>query len=115
MRRLCATLLAMAFLSAPIHADAKQYRMIGLGASSCGTWTANRVRQPNSEDTFMYEQWVLGFLSGVGFQGTESDINPLNNLTDAQGVLAWIDNYCHAHPLEDLDDASAAFVDFHPH
>jgi hypothetical protein len=39
--------------------------------------------------------------------------DPLNG-TDREGVLAWIDNYCHAHPLEQISLAAVAFVHFHP-
>jgi hypothetical protein len=69
----------------------------------------------------MVEQWVLGFLSGVGYgvgfietkTNPAGNIDPLNG-TDAQGALAWIDNYCHAHPLDQIEAASKAFVSAHP-
>jgi hypothetical protein len=64
---------ALAFavlLIGPVEAD---YTAIGLGTASCGTWTSYRHdRQGRS-----YEQWVLGFLSGVGFEATNGK-NPLN-------------------------------------
>jgi hydrogenase/urease accessory protein HupE len=55
--------------------------------------------------------WVLGFLSGVGFAA--SGLDPLNNM-DGEGIWAWIDNYCRAHPIEQLSEATAAFVMEHP-
>jgi hypothetical protein len=39
-------------------------------------------------------QWVLWFLSGIGFAGIG---NPLNG-TDTDGIWAWVDNYCRDHP-----------------
>ena len=30
--------------------------------------------------------------------------------TDADGVFAWIDNYCSAHPLETIYSAAEALV-----
>jgi hypothetical protein len=39
--------------------------------------------------------------------------NPLNG-PDAQGVWAWIDNYCHAHPLVQISEAASAFTATHP-
>ena len=54
---------------------------------------------------YMNEQWVTGFLSGIGFVG-EDGADPLKGL-DGNAVHAWIDNYCHAHPLEQkLSDAA---------
>ena len=32
------------------------------------------------------------------------------NGTDADGVLAWIDNYCRANPIKDIADAAEAFA-----
>ena len=58
-------LLAVPLLSAPLRAHAQSYHMIGDGSASCGAWTADRA-QPNSTQAFMDEDWVLGFLSGVG-------------------------------------------------
>jgi hypothetical protein len=59
------------------------------------------------------EQWVLGFLSGIGFKGQAED-NPLQG-TDNDGVFAWIDDYCRAHPVENISDAASAFYHAHPH
>jgi hypothetical protein len=88
----------------------EQYHLIGQGTASCGKWTAVR----HDEHALGHEQWILGFLSGVGWGGAEFGDNPLSG-TDADGVLAWIDNYCRAHPLEWLAVAGGAFVHAHPH
>jgi hypothetical protein len=109
MRRLCATLLAVTLLSAPFRAHA-QFHLIGVGLNSCGTWTANRA-QPNSIGARLSEQWVVGFLFGAASLGPAVD--PMNN-TDAEGVWAWIDNYCHANPLDTISIAAAHFTTAHP-
>jgi hypothetical protein len=51
-------------------------RMMGLGSSSCGSWTASaRDFVPDrlgTEGGILHigrSQWVAGFLSGVGFRG----------------------------------------------
>jgi hypothetical protein len=63
------------------------------------------------------EQWVLGFASGVaeGYHlGTNrKGFDPLTGI-DAQGVWAWIDNYCRTHPLDSVQTAAANFVLAHP-
>lgn len=62
----------------------------------------------------MAEQWVLGFLSGVGYAANQDGIDPLNGVDD-QGVWAWVDNYCRNHPLNLVVTAAAAFRVAHPH
>jgi hypothetical protein len=88
------------------------YAGIGAGTSTCGSWSANR----RSKSQLWYSQgnWVLGFLSGVGFIGIQNGYNPLHGL-DAGAVSSWLDNYCQAHPLEPLAAAAEALVAEHPH
>jgi hypothetical protein len=33
---------------------------------------------------------------------------------DANGISGWIDNYCRAHPIEDISEAAKAFLNAHP-
>jgi hypothetical protein len=93
------TLLAL-IVFMPGETAGQTYSAGGAGNSSCGTWTL---------DT----QWLLGFLSGIGFLGKAEGLDPLNGV-DAQAVLAWIDNWCHNHPLSPIADAGAAFKNVHP-
>ena len=96
------------------------YVVIGSGAESCGSWTANaRAYAPGRgvatlghQVHLQHRQWVVGFLSGIGAMGVPG-INPLNNL-DGEGVWAWIGNYCRANPIKDIADAATAFVKEHP-
>ena len=57
-------------------------------------------------------EWVVGYLSGVGAVDV-AGYDPLNGM-DAEGVFAWIDNYCRAHPLDKIEKAAATFVAAHP-
>ena len=84
-------------------------RFIGAGTGSCGTWTADRTK--NGVAARQDEQWMVGYLSGVG--GWTTDLDPLKNV-DAKAVWAWMDNYCRAHPMIKIMDAGAAFVREHP-
>ena len=34
---------------------------------------------------------------------------------DVEGIMAWPDNYCQAHPIEKIVDAAEAFYVNHPH
>jgi hypothetical protein len=51
--------------------------------------------------------WVTGFISGLAVRD-ESGADVLKDIY-SDGVFAWIDNYCLAHPIENLVDAAIAF------
>ena len=109
MRFLPAAALAVALMTG--SETWAEYTLIGSGTDSCGTWTADR------SDTLRFyqnRQWILGFLSGVGFIGTEQGVNPLKGV-DAKAVWAWMENYCQAHPLVSIATAGEAFIREHPH
>lgn len=89
--------------------EAKAYKVVGNGTTSCGAWTAHRINAPNLQE----QAWVVGFLSGVGFIGQDA-ADPLEGV-DAEGVWAWVDNYCRANPIEHISRAAAAFYYAHPH
>jgi hypothetical protein len=93
-------------------ADAQQKNFVARGAGnvSCGAWTAAR----RSESASSHEQWVLGFLSGLGAGVEVSGLDPLKGV-DPEGVWAWVDNYCQAKPLDALLTAAEAFARTHPH
>ena len=117
MKSLISCLILAATLVCGAVAPARAYTMTGSGSDSCGAWTANHRAyglgggRPCAYQDFLQQSgWLFGFLSGVGSQGIN---NPLNG-TDAEGVLAWIDNYCQAHPLAKTVDAANAFVTAHP-
>jgi hypothetical protein len=107
--------LATLLLCSPLQA--KAYQIAGIGLQSCGSWTAAR----GGGMAALEVQWVLGYVSGVGFAGqilsnehsAYAVIDPLDG-TDAQAVLAWIDNYCRAKPLDQIEQAAGAFVFAHP-
>ncbi len=87
--------------------------VLGFPNTSCGAWVTYRGGNARVQ-AFYLELWVLGFLSGIGYAGSGSGLNPLNGV-DADGVSAWIDNYCQAHPLDRIVEAATAFVKAHPH
>jgi hypothetical protein len=108
MRFLLSAALAVALMMTG-SAEATDFHMVGVGSSSCGSWTASR----GGQTTGIYEQWVVGFLSGVGYEGTGQGDDPLAGV-DANGVWAWVDNYCRAHPLDQIVMAAKAFDREHP-
>jgi hypothetical protein len=106
--------LLQASLAVALLADssgAAAYRFLGAGTVSCEAWTAARQHRTGWYDL---AEWVLGFLSGVGYAGEPGRTDPLQEL-DAHAVAAWVDNYCRAYPLKNLDAAAEAFVKFGGH
>ena len=80
--------------------------MIGLGNQTCGTWTANPVATSGVGQ--LYQQWALGFLSGVSY--ADPDHGPLS---DATVVTNWFSDYCRDNAAARLADAAVAFVRAH--
>jgi hypothetical protein len=82
-------------------------RMIGLGNQTCATWTA----QPPVEGVgLLYQQWVLGFLSGVSYADPPND--PLSNI-DPGDITLWLNKYCQDNSTVRLVDAAIAFIRAH--
>jgi hypothetical protein len=81
--------------------------MIGLGAQTCTTWTAN---PPIDGVGLLYQQWVLGFLSGVSY--ADPDHDPLSGM-DAAVVTSWFNDYCRDNDRARLVEAAVAFARAH--
>jgi hypothetical protein len=104
--------LALAIAAAVPNNAAAGVSMIGDGQASCGSWTDAR-RFPDGIGAEMDEQWVVGFISGVAYQGPHDNFDPLRGL-DGAAVWAWIDNYCRSNPLDNITNAALAFIQAHP-
>ena len=105
MRMSSLAVLVVVLLTGSAVADDKA---IGAGGVSCRTWTSERMRIGGRYSDMA--NWVVGFLSGVGYKGPE---DPLGGL-DADAVEGWLDQYCQIYPLNSLADAAKAFVAEHP-
>lgn len=101
---------------------AKDYwTVIGEGQGSCGNWTKAQAHRPHiGGDAMMpvtiadiplsaQTAWVQGFLSAFNHYGGATAPNIVDGI-DANGVFAWIDNYCAEHPLDTIASASVALV-----
>ena len=77
--------------------------IMGVGITiSCGGWVETR-KTPNKTT---FEEWALGYLSGVAMW---SQISPLDGL-DPSAVYVWLDNFCQQRPLERFKTALDEFV-----
>ena len=108
MLRSVAGVVALAMVTAPSSAVS----IGGLGLQTCSTWVADHQSDPPFE-ALRDEQWMIGYLSGVGKWGS-ADLDPLNGM-DAQAIYAWISDYCEANPSAQILDAANAFIHVHPH
>jgi hypothetical protein len=66
---------------------------------SCGRWVNTPKDTPNYE---RLRQWVLGYLSGANIESGGADF--LQD-RDADGLTAWIDNYCRRNSLHAITQA----------
>jgi len=107
MRR-AMVLSVLVMLAANQTEAAKTVTVGGVSAASCGVWMATRRDHSASG----HEQWILGYLSGAA-DNTSGRVNPLERL-DYYAVTAWMDNYCQAHPLDDMLKAGRSFIVAHP-
>jgi hypothetical protein len=79
--------------------------VLGIGNKSCGSWTQARHSPGSLVD--VYQGWVAGFISSSNeFANNTQHIDILQHAPDAQGIWAWVDNYCTAHPLNSVAEAS---------
>jgi hypothetical protein len=83
----------------------------GYSLSGRGAPTTAR-RSPNRFDAGLNEQWVVGFLSGIGFMAL-GELDPLHGVDD-QFVYDWVDAYCRNNPAETIADATSRLIQQHP-
>jgi hypothetical protein len=114
MKRLIVWIFSFVFVSSAVaksFAEEKMTVVLGIGNRSCGSWTQARHSVGMLAD--VYEGWVAGFLSGSNsiLANSDAHIDVLEQAkaeTDAQGLWAWIDNYCQTHPLDAVAQAADA-------
>jgi hypothetical protein len=73
-------------------------QVIGAGGYSCGTWTAEKAIPIRRLEN---EAWLMGYFSAANrFVSTNGN---LTHGVDGTGLVAWMDNYCAAHPLNMIE------------
>jgi hypothetical protein len=90
---------------------ARGYALAGSGEQSCSRWTAAHG-VPGTPEALVQEQWVLGFLSGVGFMML-GELDPLHGLAMAD-VSRWVGSWCDGHPSATIEAAARSFIQEHP-
>lgn len=107
-RRGTVVVLAATLLLGTGAPKATAYVTFGRGTQSCGHWLQDR--QSNGFASTTDEEWVLGFVSGMNAAAEEFGLSISSAGTEADPAarLAWMDNYCHAHPFDTLTEAAQA-------
>jgi hypothetical protein len=89
-----------------------QYVVYGFGTQSCGAWSSAGTAAAKLNSTvrdliprFENEAWVAGFVSGAGYESR------MLRKTDSAGIVAWMDTYCAAHPLDAISVAAAKLTE----
>jgi hypothetical protein len=102
------------------NAEAKVFWISGAGKESCGAWTKAQAHRPQvgadgltrvtfaDIDSLHQTSWVQGFLTAFNYYTSET--GSVEKGTDPNGIFAWIDNYCAAHPLDTIATAATALV-----
>ena len=102
MKALLATLALVGVLTMADEANAENYSLTGFGTRSCSSWSAFRME--HSRETVIFEQWVLGYISGVKSTYVDNNKapNPLRGL-DARVIWALVDSSCQDNPDAGLE------------
>jgi hypothetical protein len=106
LKQAVAGMLVVATMTGPTFAVS----IGGVGLQTCSTWIADH--QSDLSQARQDEQWMIGYLSGVGKWGS-AELDPLNGI-DARAVYVWISDYCAANTLVQIVDAGNAFIHVHP-
>lgn len=89
-----------------VRAADDKFSILGEGTTSCGEWLDKRHE---TSRVIPEAAWVLGFLTAASQYHVAAAGNIAHGL-DGSGVDHWIDNYCDAHPLDNIDAAASALV-----
>jgi hypothetical protein len=79
----------------------------GLGLNRCKVWVAMRAEQKSNE----YEQWVMGYLSGVGYRGPPPAQPKQPPVVD--DVFGWMDSHCLGQQAITIGEAAQTFFVTH--
>lgn len=100
----CALLAFIAYTASPLaFAEQKGAMIYGAGISSCGKWTRDKTH--DREAYYQNAQWVLGFLSALNKNDSVVGAKPAKQI-DADGRMAFIDQYCSKNPLDSISNAA---------
>lgn len=79
----------------------------GTGTYSCGRWTQDLRQGQTSWPRITNVAWLGGFMTGIN---ATQRLGNVTASTDMPAMVAWIDNYCAANPLDNVATAAQRLV-----
>jgi hypothetical protein len=73
------------------------------GVPSCGKWVKDRQERDVLTTTAL-EHWLVGYLSGLAIGLNREFFHKDGVAVDNESILLWMDNYCRANPLKDVQE-----------
>jgi hypothetical protein len=98
--------IILVLLGGATVAQATDVTTYGAGLRTCKDYLEATERQ--TPDLVSFTDWLSGYLSGVNTTSTHR--NNFLNYDDLPGALAWLQEYCQAHPPARLAEASWVLV-----
>jgi hypothetical protein len=95
MRELAAILILLCILDAAGAGST----IVGAGSQTCSAWT-NRTKNAVVKGSF--ENWLVGFISGLNVSGARDMIGG----GDFDAIVAWMDKRCLETPAERIGIAA---------
>lgn len=104
MKKMIAAALLAAVCIGAVAQTTKQPQksFVVLGVGNCVDWGK---REP------ILQGWVLGYVSGMNGVRVNTGRNDMLDGMNGAQLVAWMDNYCAGHPLDDVPAAANALVD----
>jgi len=79
------------------------------GLLDCGQWVDARTKHTSSN----FESYLIGYLNGLSLASGVEFWRARGTPISREAVFLWMDNYCKAHPLEQVSDAIFALYTEH--
>jgi len=103
-------LLAIVLVLPPSAASAAAFHVFGAGVDSCGSYLNYRQIPDEEAVTMTTLAWMEGYLTAYNkYVAKGGDV--LAGKFDLGSLQDWLDNYCKAHPSDDIVTATKSFVD----
>ncbi|NML92022.1 hypothetical protein HHL26_23775 [Sphingobium sp. TB-6] len=84
------------------------YSILGEGSMSCGEWIDRRRAEPNR--VLPEAAWVSGYITAMARIDSARNGRKIARGVEGAGIDHWIDNYCAAHPIDNVEAAASTLV-----
>jgi hypothetical protein len=103
------SVLALALMLAPSGVWAGAYHVLGAGVASCGSYLNYRTIPDAEAITMNTLSWLEGYLTAYNKYAARSG-DVMAGKLDVDSLRSWLDDYCKAHPSEDMVTAAQGLI-----